>query len=87
MVLLFPYISKESSHNTEPDEDVVMSSSSSCSERCKGGSVSSDLCIQASSLPFFSMNGDMPHVPITTLAGIASLTDRKLHKRLLPELV
>lgn len=23
----------------------------------------------------FSMNGDMPHVPITTLAGIASLTD------------
>lgn len=23
------------------------------------------------------MNGDMPHVPITTLAGIASLTDRK----------
>lgn len=25
----------------------------------------------------FSMNGDMPHVPITTLAGIASLTDRK----------
>lgn len=25
----------------------------------------------------FSMNGDMPHVPITTLAGIASLTDCK----------
>lgn len=77
---MFPYVRKESSHNTEPDDDdddVIMSSSSSCSERCKGGSVSSDLCIHASSLPFFSMNGDMPHVPITTLAGIASLTDRE----------
>lgn len=27
----------------------------------------------------FSMNGDMPHVPITTLAGIASLTDCECH--------
>lgn len=29
--------------------------------------------------PIFSMNGDMPHVPITTLAGIASLTDCKYY--------
>lgn len=27
--------------------------------------------------PAVSMNGDMPHVPITTLAGIAGLTDCK----------
>lgn len=29
------------------------------------------------------MNGDMPHVPITTLAGIASLTDCKCNNRTL----
>lgn len=33
-------------------------------------------CVSTHSLTLtFSMNGDMPHVPITTLAGIASLTD------------
>ncbi|TRZ00280.1 hypothetical protein DNTS_011605 [Danionella cerebrum] len=50
----------------------------SLSKRCKGGSESSDTeqPVHARELlPFFSMNGDMPHVPITTLAGIASLTD------------
>lgn len=36
------------------------------------------LCIDTLPLTF-SMNGDMPHVPITTLAGIASLTDCEWH--------
>ncbi|CAF99209.1 unnamed protein product [Tetraodon nigroviridis] len=33
------------------------------------------------------MNGDMPHVPITTLAGIASLTDCKCDNRTISKLV
>lgn len=48
-VLLFPYDRKESAviitmvvHAENDDADDIMSSSSSCSKRCKGGSVSSD---------------------------------------------
>lgn len=37
----------------------------------------SSLCTDTTLDLIFSMNGDMPHVPITTLAGIASLTDCK----------
>lgn len=37
----------------------------------------SSLCIDTTLDLIFSMNGDIPHVPITTLAGIASLTDCK----------
>ncbi|XP_029025412.1 nipped-B-like protein isoform X2 [Betta splendens] len=37
--------------------------------------ISSSLCIDTTLDLIFSMNGDIPHVPITTLAGIAGLTD------------
>lgn len=46
--------------------------------RCEDGCPSTpwSACVSAHSPTLtFSMNGDMPHVPITTLAGIASLTD------------
>ncbi|XP_067339450.1 nipped-B-like protein B isoform X2 [Channa argus] len=44
--------------------------------RCRKRLVTlSSLCIDTTIDLIFSMNGDMPHVPITTLAGIASLTD------------
>ncbi len=35
----------------------------------------SDACLSFAETP--AMNGEIPSVPITTLAGVASLTDRK----------
>ncbi len=48
--------------------------------RCEGWSaykyLCGTLCLRLL-CPAVSMNGDMPHVPITSLAGIAGLTDCK----------
>lgn len=43
----------------------------------KGLVILSSLCVDTTLDLIFSMNGDIPHVPITTLAGIAGLTDCK----------
>ncbi|CAB1318327.1 unnamed protein product, partial [Coregonus sp. 'balchen'] len=49
-----------------------------CEEQSESDDIEQPVHRHDSPTPIFSMNGDMPHVPITTLAGIASLTDCKL---------
>lgn len=50
-----------------------------CEDGCRPSTPWSTCVSTHSPTLTFSMNGDMPHVPITTLAGIASLTDCEWH--------
>lgn len=50
-----------------------------CEDGCRPSTPWSTCVSTHSPTLTFSMNGDMPHVPITTLAGIASLTDCECH--------
>lgn len=56
-----------------------------CEDGCRPSTPWSTCVSTHSPTLTFSMNGDMPHVPITTLAGIASLTDCECHTAVFSE--